>query len=411
MSKEFLRVITPDEAISQLQRLSRLPAERMPLDAAVGRIASSDVVSPEALPDGHRATMDGYAVRAADTFGASDLLPALLRVVGAVEMGALPEFRIGPGEAAAIPTGGYLPEGADAVVMIEETTPADAAGVEIHKPVTVGESVLRRGDDIAAGSMILPAGTMLRPSHAALLAALGICEVAVFRRPRVAIVSTGNEVVPLDAQPKAGQIRDANAHGVAALAAEAGGIPSPCGIVADDFAALRAAIEHRLGETEVIALSGGSSVGQRDLVVEVAASIPGVTIIAHGLAIAPGKPTLLARFDGTLLIGLPGQPASALIVAAVILQPFVRYLAGGVMQKGPVGRRVRARLAASIPSVHGREDYVRVRLDATSDPPAATPLFGRSSMLSTLAQADGLVMVPIHTEGLSRGETVDVALF
>jgi molybdopterin molybdotransferase len=326
-------------------------------------------------------------------------------------MGTLPDLRVGAGEAVAIPTGGYLPGGADAVVMIEETTPAEAAGVEIHKPVTVGESVLHRGEDVAEGAVILPRDSVIRPHHSALLAAFGVGEVDVFRRPRVAIFSTGNEVVPADEQPAAGQIRDANAHGIAALVAEAGGIPDRCGIVADDADALRRVIESRVGDADVIALSGGSSVGLRDLIVDVVSSIPGATILAHGLAIAPGKPTLLARLDNVLIIGLPGQPASALIVAAVVLVPFLRYVAGAAMEKGPVGRRVRARLTASIPSVHGREEYVRVRLDATSDVPAATPLFGRSSMLSTLAAADGVVIVPLHTEGLARGECVDVTVF
>jgi molybdopterin molybdotransferase len=407
---EFLRVITPDELVALLAALPRPEPVATTVDDAVGRVLAADLLAPEALPDGARATMDGYAVRAADTFGASDALPALLSVVGAVEMGALPAFAIGAGQAAAIPTGGYLPAGADAVVMVEEVTPAAAGTIEVHQPVTAGESVLGRGEDVAQGALVLAAGAVVRPHDVALAAALGVRAVTAWRPPRVALLSTGDEIVPLEATTRPGQVRDSNAHGLRALLRSLGAEPLPLGIVRDERAGLERALREALECADVVALSGGSSVGQRDLAVEVVASLPGAEVLAHGVAVSPGKPTLLARCGGRAIVGLPGHPVSALVVAHVFLAPFVRYLAGAAMRKGPLGQRVTATLASPLASQHGREEYVRVRLDHSADPPLAVPVLGRSSMLSTLGRADGLLAVPLHAEGLPRGSAVEVTL-
>jgi molybdopterin molybdotransferase len=407
---EFLRGITPDQLGTLLAGFPRPAPAATPIDDAAGRVLAANLVAPEALPDGARATMDGYAVRAADTFGASDSLPALLAVAGSVEMGALPAFALGPGQAAAIPTGGYLPAGADAVVMIEEATAAGDGAVEVHRPVTVGGSVLGRGGDVAEGAVVLAAGVEVRPHDVGLAAALGVREVVAYRRPRVALLSTGDELVPVDATPRPGQVRDSNAHGLRALLRENGAEVVSLGIVRDERAALERALREALERADVVVLSGGSSVGQRDLAVEVVAGLPGAAVLAHGVAIAPGKPTLLARCGDRAIVGLPGHPVSALVVAHVFLVPFVRYLAGAPMRKGPLGPRVAATLATPLASQHGREEYVRVRLDRSADPPLAVPVLGLSSMLSTLSRADGLLAVPIHAEGLPRGSTVAVTL-
>jgi len=342
--------------------------------------------------------------------GGDTALPALLSVAGAVEMGALPRFAVGAGQAAAIPTGGYLPAGADAVVMIEEVTAAGERSIEVHRPVTAGESVLGRGEDVAAGAVVLAAGAVVRPHDVGLAAALGVREVTAYRSPRVALLSTGDEIVPIDASPRPGQIRDSNAHGLRALLRSFGAEPLPLGIVRDERGALERALREALARADVVVLSGGSSVGQRDLAVDVVASPPGAEVLAHGVAITPGKPTLLARCNGKAIVGLPGHPVSALVVAHVFLVPFVRHLAGMPMRKGPLGPRVTATLATSLASEHGREEYVRVRLDRSVDPPLAVPVLGRSAMLSTLARADGLLAVPIHAEGLARGSAVAVTL-
>ena len=407
---EFFRVIPPDELVEALGAFPRLAAERVPLDDALGRTLAADVASPEDLPEGPRATMDGYAVRAADTFGASDSIPALLTVGGAVEMGSLPGFRVGPGQAAPIPTGGFLPEGADAVVMIEYANPLPPEGIEVARPVTAGENVLAKGEDVAAGAAVLAAGRAIGAREIGLLAGLGITELTVVRRPRVAVLSTGDEVVPIDRRPGPGKIRDANAHAVAALVRACGATAIRYDIVPDDPARLRDALLRGLAEADLVVLSGGSSVGKRDLMVDAVGGLPGAEVLAHGVAISPGKPTLLARRDGKAILGLPGHPVSALVVAQVFLAPFLRHLQGGAMAKGPLGPRVRAVLATSLHSAQGREEYVRVRLETTGGRTIARPVFGKSGMLSTLARADGLVVVPIHAEGIAKGDEVEVVL-
>ncbi len=406
---EFLQMITSDQFTAKLSRFSRLSPERISLDNSWHRNLAEDVVAPENLPERARSTVDGYAVHAEDTFGASDVTPALLEVVAAVEMGAMPDFAIRRGQASPIPTGGFLPEGADAVVMVEYVSPVGAHGVEIMRPVAARTNLLDKGEDVRMGEAVVPAGRTLRPYEIGLLAALGIQEVAVYRRPRVAIVSTGDEVVAIGRKPRPGQIRDANAHSIAALVRAAGGAAIDFDIVPDSAAQLRTALDDALAQADVVALSGGSSVGNRDLLLEVVSGLTGVEMLAHGVAIRPGKPTLLADRKGTAIFGLPGHPVSALIVAQVFLIPFLMYLQGSDLKKGPLGRRLQAALASSIHSTAGLEEFVRVRLeDAAHGGYCAHPVFGKSGMLSTMVKADGLVVVPMRVEGIAKGGIVEV---
>ncbi len=406
---EFLHVITSDDLVERLGAFDRLPPELISLNSALDRIPSEGVVASEDLPERARSTVDGYAVQAADSFGASDSIPALLTVVGAVAMGALSDLLIGSGQAAYIPTGGFLPSGADAVVMVEYTSRVDETSIEVTRPVTSGANVLLPGEDVKTGELIVPAGEPLRPQDLGLLAGLGIASVRAFRQAKVAVISTGDEVVPVDRKPKPGQIRDANGYSISALVRAAGAIPIPFDIVPDDAGMLRAALADALEKADVVVLSGGSSVGMRDLIVEVVGALPGAEVLAHGVAIRPGKPTLLARHGGTAIFGLPGHPVSALIVAMIFLSPFLRYIQGGSLEKGPPGERTRATLAASMHSIIGLEDYIRVRLERAADGNyVARPLFGKSSMLSTMARANGLIVVPAQAEGLVEGAAVDV---
>ena len=406
---EFLHVITSDSLVDLLGTFARLPSEPVSLNSALDRIPSEGVVASEDLPERARSTVDGYAVQAADSFGASDSIPALLTVVGAVEMGALSDLVIGSGQAAYIPTGGFLPSGADAVVMVEYTNRIDGASIEITRPVTSGANVLSQGEDVKTGELIVPAGEPLRPQDLGLMAGLGIASICVYRQAKVAVISTGDEVVPIDRKPKPGQIRDANGYSISALVRAAGAIPIPFDIVPDDAGRLRAALADALAQADVVVLSGGSSVGMRDLMVEVVSALPGAEVLAHGIAIRPGKPTLLARHGGKAIFGLPGHPVSALIVAMIFLAPFLRYIQGGSLEKGPPGKRTRATLAAPMHSIIGMEDYVRVRLERAADGDyVARPVFGKSSMLSTMSRANGVIVVPAQAEGLVEGAAVDV---
>ena len=405
---EFLHVITAGQLLERLGRFARLSSESVPLDGSLHRILAEDVVAPEDLPEGARSTVDGYAVRAEDTFGASDSIPALLEVVAAVAMGTMPDFVISIGQAAQIPTGGFLPQGTDAVVMVEYTNPVSVNSIEVTRPVTVRTNVLERGEDTRCGKPLVLAGQALRPQEVGLLAALGITEVRVSRQPRVAVISSGDEVVPIDRKPKAGQIRDANAHAISALVRASGAEPISFDIVPDDAGKLREALENGLAQADIVAFSGGSSVGARDLMIDVVASLPGVEVLAHGVAIRPGKPTLLASQKGKAIFGLPGHPVSALIVAQAFLAPFLKYLQGGSLEKGPLGPRIGAVLATSISSTIGLEEFVRVRLENTIDGGySAHPIFGKSGMLSTMVEANGIVVIPMHAEGLAKGEIVE----
>jgi molybdopterin molybdotransferase len=409
---EFFKVVTPAQVFETLLGFNRLSVETVPLDDALHRVCGAVIASPEDLPPLPRSTMDGYAVRAADTFGASDSIPALFDVTGAVAMGKIPAgIAVGPGQVAVIPTGGFLPQGADAVVMVEYTSPAGEGAIEISRPVTAGENILGRAEDASRGEAIIPAGKRLLPQEIGLLAGLGITRVPVYRRPKVTVISTGDEIVPITDSPPPGKIRDINAHSITALIRAAGGEAEMFDAVPDDPALLQGVLDRALTSADVVVLSGGSSVGERDHILNVISLLPGATVHVHGIAISPGKPTLVAAVGGKPVFGLPGHPVSALVVAQVFLAPFLWYLQGQELKRTPAGMRVRAVLASSVHSAQGREEYVRVKLEEGQGLPAARPVFGKSGMLSTLVKADGFVVLPIHAEGLPAGEAVDVFLF
>ena len=277
--------------------------------------------------------------------------------------------------------------------------------------MTIGENVLGKAEDVARGECVIPAGKRLLPPDIGLLAGLGITQVAVYRRPKAAVISTGDEIVPVTDAPPPGRIRDINTHSIAALVRASGGEAERFDIVPDDPALLRSALEKALASADVVVLSGGSSVGERDHMVNVVSSMPGAVVHAHGIAISPGKPTLIASVGGKPVFGLPGHPVSALVVAQVFLAPFIRYLEGEELKRGPAGTRVRAALAASVHSAQGREEYIRVKIEDIQGQISARPVFGKSGMLSTLVKADGFFVVPIHAEGIPAGEMVDVFLF
>src|SRR5215218_78476 len=359
---------------------------------ALGAVPARDVEAGEDLPAHPRATVDGYAVRASDTYAASETLPAFLEVSGAVTMGRAPEGEVGPGAAMAIPTGGLLPHGADAVVMVEHTSEPMPGHVELMRRVAPGDGVLHPGEEAQPDDLLAPAGRPLRAADLGLLAAAGITEIAAHARPRVGIVSTGDEVVP-GATPELspGQVR------------EAGGEPVLRGIVPDDAAALGHVLAEAVGEDDMVVVSAGSSVGARDLTANVAARLG--EVVCHGLAVRPGKPTLLADCGGVPLVGLPGNPRSALVVFRLVGMPLVRVV-GGVTAP-PAVAPVRARLARDVPSAAGRLDVVQASLDDG----VATPLFGSSALLGPMVRADGWFCVAEADLGLASGSDVDVWLY
>jgi len=404
---EFFNVISSDQFAELLLGFPRLPSERVPLDASLARVLSEDIVAREDIPESPRSTVDGYAVRAEDTFGASDTLPALLEIIEPVRMGTIPDHALGAGQAAPIPTGGFLPQGSDAVVMVEYTNPVGTNGLEITRPVTLQTNVLGKGEDSKSGNPLLLGGMQLRFQDIGYLAASGFCDVPVYRKPGVAILSTGDEIVPIEQSPRPGQIRDANAHALAALVRKAGGEPHLFDIIPDNAALLEKALLEAAGQSDVTVLSGGSSVGARDLIQDAVSSLPGARILAHGASIRPGKPALLAELSGKAIFGLPGHPVSALIVAQIFLAPFLRYLQGAELIKGPAGHRQDVTLASAIHSTIGLEEYVRIRIEEKQDGSClAYPVYGKSGMLSTMVKANGILVIPRNVEGFPKGETV-----
>jgi molybdopterin molybdotransferase len=409
---ELFTVLPPGEAFAAFGRVcSRIErTEIVALEAALGRVLAEDVVARETLPSFARATMDGYAVRAADTHGASEQSPAYLRLADDVPTGVVPAVSVGPREAVRTHTGAMIPPGADAVVMVEDTN-LHGEDVEVLDAAAPGENVLAIGEDVRAGDVAIPAGRRLRAADLGGLAALGVTRVPVRARPRIAIVSTGDEVVPPGAIPGPAHVRDVNGTTVAAVVVQAGGVAVPCGIVPDDAVELERALRAALGDADAVVLSAGSSVSVRDLTAQVVARLGAPGVLVHGIAIKPGKPTVLAICAGTPLVGLPGNPASALVVAWRIVRPLVRLLAGEHVDDDGRDdeRETSAVLGVPLPSRPGREDFVPCTLARDAAGAVhATPVFGASNLIFTLIRADALIAVPLDRGGLAAGETVRV---
>ncbi len=415
---EFFNVLPPDQARELLlaQVTHRSPAESILTKDALGRVTAAPIVAPQALPSFRRSTMDGYALRASDTYGASGSLPAFLQVVGEVPMGRPAGIELNVGEAAIVHTGGMIPPSADAVVQIEHTQTVNATAedkppyeIEIFRGVAIGQNVLQVGEDVAQGSQILAVGHIIRPQDLGGLLALGIVDLSVAGRPRVAILATGDEVIPPEQMTAPGQIRDINSYTVAGLVIQAGGTPVLGGVIPDDFAALKQAATQTLADHDMLVMSAGSSVSLRDMTVQVINELGQPGVLLHGVATRPGKPTIVGVVDGKPVLGLPGNPVSAMVQFDMFGTPVIYRLQG--VHDSPRRGLVWAQLGQNIASESGREDYIPARLEESADGLRATPVFGKSNLIYTLVNADGLIKVPLNKGGLEAGEWVEVRLF
>jgi molybdopterin molybdotransferase len=413
---EFLNLLPPTQALDLLlEHLHPHPqAEEIASADSLGRVLVMPVIAATPLPPFARTTVDGYAVRARDTFGASESLPAYLALAGEVSMGSAPTLSLQAAHCALIHTGGMLPDGADAVVMLENTQIARAGEVEILKAVAVGENVIAEGEDVHTGEQVIPAGVTLRAAEIGGLMALGITRVRVGRRPRVGILSSGDEVVSPELETKPGQVRDVNAYTLSALVQEAGGIPRRLGIIPDQADALQSAASKALAECDLLVITAGSSASTRDLTAQVIANLGSPGVLVHGVNVRPGKPTILAVCGGKAVIGLPGNPVSALVIASLFVTPAIRALQG---EQTPRPRpTIPAILTVNLASQAGREDWIPVRLVDEHQPGAqrrflADPVFGKSNLIFTLARADGYVRIDPDATGLSAGDSVEVILY
>ena len=408
---ELFTVTAPHDALQQLLDSLQAPitAEPVPTAEALDRVLLESPTAPGALPAFARSTMDGYAVRAADTYGASEGLPAYLAMIGECPMGAAPTLEIGPGQAAIIHTGGMLPAGADAVVQVERTQRTTEAEIEVMRAVAPGENVLQVGEDVKLGDQLLPVGHVLRPQDLGGLMALGITQVSVGRRPRVGILATGDEVVDPGSQPGPGQVRDVNTYSIGGIVARAGGLPRSGGIIRDDFDALLAAAAGLLEQSDALVLSAGSSVSVRDMTSDVIARLGPPGVLVHGVSIKPGKPTILAVCDGKPVFGLPGNPVSAMVVGDLFITPTLWHLQG--CDTPPRQNTVTARLSHNLASAPGRVDYIQVALIEREGELWADPVFGKSNLIYTLVKSDGMMIIPGDANGIAAGESVEVRLF
>lgn len=408
---EFFNVRSPrqafDELLPYLHPVSDF--ETIETKDSLGRVIALDINSPEDLPAFPRSSMDGFSVRASDTFGASEGLPALFEVVGDIPTGESSDVRVGIGEAAVAYTGGTLAEGADAVVMIERTQPADDVSIEVLRPVAPGENVIQVAEDIKCGETLFGVGHRVRPQDIGGLLALGVTSVSVYRRPIVGIVSTGDELTPPSVRPSEGKIRDINTYTIAARAEQCGADHVSAGIVRDEYEPQLNAARNTLSNADALVFSAGSSLSTRDMTADVFNRLGEPGVLLHGISIKPGKPTVVGVAQGKPLFGLPGNPVSALVVFDLLVAPAIRVLSGET--EVPVTPEISAVLTQDVPSETGREDYVPVTLTSVDGRRTATPVFGKSNLIFTLVNSDGIIEVPLDSGGLYAGETVDVRVY
>jgi molybdopterin molybdotransferase len=459
----FLRLIPPDDArtllLSQLsgpfdadQTRFKGSSELIDTLLSLGRVTVEDIVAPHSLPEFSRSSVDGYAVRASDTFGSTDSMPAYLNLIGEIPMGKSSLYKLESGQCVLIHTGGMLPKGADAVVMLEYTqeiknknvggygeldnqismervSPIDKNEIEILRPVAEGENVILIGEDVIAGSIVIPKNRKIRPPEIGGLCALGILSLRVATKPRVGIISYGDEIVNPNLQTQLGQVRDVNSYTLSALVTKSGGEPILYGIVPDQMIRLNEITLKALMECNMVVITAGSSASTRDLTAEVINSIGDPGVIVHGINTRPGKPTILGVCSGKAVIGLPGNPVSALVNGYLFVKPVIEKLLGLPydVPKGSIGYpSVMARLTVNLPSQTGREDWWPVKLMPNSklgdqasgknqrleviDNWQAVPIFGKSNLIFTLIAADGLLRISPEVTGLSEGERVEVVL-
>ncbi len=401
-----------DDALAiLLEKISGITTEveTIAVSKVLNRILATPILSPENLPAWPRSTMDGFAVQAADTFGASQSMPAYLNISGEVLMGRLPDDEVMKGNCMKIPTGGLVPKGADAVVMHENTVPVDEGLIEIVKDVGSGTAVMQAGEDVQRDQEILAPGTKINPYHMGLLAGVGITDIQVYKKPKIAILSTGDEIIPCDQTPEPGQIRDINAVSLAALIETVNGIPVQFGIVSDKKDIFFPVLEQAVSENDMVLFSGGSSVGTRDLGEQAIEKLGDPGILVHGVTLKPGKPIIIGLHGKTPVFGLPGHPVSALVCYETFVLPAIHSISGNLLPDYKT--TVYAKLSRNVNSAAGRRDIVRVQIEKSDHQLTAIPILGKSGSISSLSKADGYFIIDETSQGFYEGTTIEVILF
>ncbi len=407
---EFFRVVSVNDARDLIKNEFgnyRMGSEEVSLVQAQGRVLSDDVVSDINVPEFDRSTVDGYAIQVEDSHGATESIPSILEVLGEVLMGETPNYEVKTGQAVYVPTGGMMPMGATGMIMIENTEKMDQETVLLFKPISKGENMVFKGEDIKTGQVALQAGRRIGPNEIGVLASLGIKRVKVIKRPQVYILSTGDEVIDLDEELQMGKIRDINSYALSAMIKEMGAEVAGREIVKDNYELLMSGVKNALKEADIVLLSGGSSVGTRDYTHKVITDLKGKGVLAHGLSIKPGKPTIIGDGQGKLIVGLPGHPVSSIVVFKAIVQPYIQSL----LKAPSHSRMVEAITTHNFPSSPGKETYHMVTLKEEDGKILATPSFGKSGMITLLSRSNGYIVIAEHEEGIDKGETREVYLF
>lgn len=410
-SKESFKATSFEDIFEYLETFHLLEKETVPLENCLDRILAEDIESHINLPDFKRSTVDGYAVRASCTIGASKSGPVSFNVVGTVEMSIPPDVSVGPGGAVRIPTGGMLPDGCDSVVMVEHTQLLDQATIEVSKRCAPLQNVIGIGEDVSKGKQVLAKGKRIRPSEMGLLAALGITMGPVFKQPAVAIISSGDEIVPVKTEPHIGQLRDVNGYTLMGMVRKAGGIPFYMGIVRDNFEEIFQRCQKALLQADIVVLSGGSSNGTRDFTLEVIKTLPHSRLLAHGVSVSPGKSSILGKIGRKAFWGLPGRTGSAMLTFLVMVRPLIEKMSGLLPEYQGTLYRTPAVLSQNIASARGRVDFILVRITRDRERTYAHPVLEKSRLIDTIVKADGIIKIDIHSEGLDRGTDVEVIMF
>jgi len=406
---EFFDLISVEEANEKIMEYFKdfqLGIEEIDILECTNRVLAEDVISDINVPEFNRSTVDGYAINSKDSHGASESVPSLLNIIGEVKMGQIPDKGIKEGEAMYVPTGGMVPEGADGVVMIEHTEKLDEESLMVYKSISSHENIIFKGDDIKKGEVALTKGRVLTPEAVGVLAALGKVKVKVYEKPKFYIISTGDEIVDIDEKLELGKIRDINTYTLYSLIVRLGGQVVGKAIVKDDYELLKAEVERALEISHVVLISGGSSVGARDYTAQVINSFKGKGVFIHGVAIKPGKPTIVGEGKGKAIFGLPGHPVSSIVVFKGLVEPFIK----GKMGIREYVLKTRAILDFNCHSDPGKRTYQMVRLREVDGILHATPTFGKSGMITLLSNSNGYIVLEPHEEGVYRGEEREVYL-
>jgi len=385
----------------------KMNTEDVEILSSVGRILATDIVSTENVPSFNRSTVDGFAVKAQNTFGCSDSIPAILNFKGEVLMGEAPTFEIGKDECAYVPTGGELPAGADAMVMIEYSENYGDGTRAMLKPSAPGQHVTFIGDDVKVGQAVLHKGTKLAARHIGVLAALGYDKVPVYKKPVISVISTGDELVDVTESPKGAEVRDINSFTICAALEELGCEYRKIGIVKDNLPLLESVMTKAFSESDMVIVSGGSSVGVKDSTFKVLDKIG--EVLFHGIAIKPGKPTILGNVNGKPGFGLPGHPLAAYYVFNLFVKPLIKNMTGA--NNTDLYNKKNANLTLSIPCNHGREECMGIKMKNENGRTMAEPVYAKSGLISVLSDSDGYIRIARDCEGLSQDEEVEIELF